>query len=378
MSHQKRIILGGVVMIAVIATAAFAAQAPARFFDTAQAPQGKVRLAVFYPSVGSLKALIAVKDQGFIPYADWEIVGVHHERERTNYAEAEKFVKDNNLDWIHFHTIQADIGLDSLYKKNAASAELEKIFDLSSGIVFNGGPDIVPAAYGEEMSLHTVVTDPYRHYIELTAIFHLLGGSQDPAFKAYLEKRPDFPILGICLGMQSLNVGTGGTLIQDIWSESYFARTVQDAIRLGSFAWHTNPYPKLAPLEKSLIPYMLHPIRLAETGKLVVALGMKPDALPYVMSAHHQSAEKIGKGFKVIATSVDGKVVEAIEHEKYPNVLGVQFHPEFPMLWDATPKYKVAPDDKNLFACRTILEKNPPSFEFHKKLWGWFFAALKK
>jgi putative glutamine amidotransferase len=147
---------------------------------------------------------------------------------------------------------------------------------------------------------------------------------------------------------------------------------------LGPFAWHTNPHPKLAPLERSLIPYMLHPIRLYETGKLVTALGIEPDAKPYVMSAHHQSVEKIGRGFKVIAASDDSKVVEAIEHEKYPNVLGVQFHPEFPMLWDATPKYKVAPDDKDLFACRTVLEKNPPSFEFHKKLWGWFFAALKK
>lgn len=377
MNPQHRLIpaiLTGLLLVASTAPA----QAPERFFDTASAPQGQVRLTIFNPSTWTLQALIAIKEQGFIPYNNLEIVGVHHERERTNYAAAEQFVKDNNLSWIHFHTIQSDVGLDTLYKKNTVSAELEKIFSLSNGVIFFGGPDIVPAAYGEETSLQTVITDPYRHYIELTAIFHLFGGFQDPSFAGYLEKRPDFAVLGICLGMQSLNVGTGGTMIQDIWLESYFARTVEDAIRLGPFQWHTNPYPKIAPIERGLIPYMLHPIRLSESGKLITALGLKPADMPYVMSAHHQSVEKIGKGFKVIATSVDYKVVEAIEHEKYPHILGLQFHPEFPMLWDAAPKYKVAPTDKDFFACRTVLEKNPPSFEFHKKLWGWFFTALKK
>jgi putative glutamine amidotransferase len=377
MKLRIRAVIIAAAALAVFASAA-SAQAPARFYDTAQPPQDKVRLTIFYPSVESIKDLVAVRAQGFIPYDNLEVVGIHHERERTNYAEAEKYVQDNKLDWIHFHTMSGDIGLNTIYKRNTLSTELEKIFALSSGVLFFGGPDIVPAAYGEEMNLHTVVTDPYRHYFELTAIFHLLGGSQDPAFKPYLERRPDFPVLGICLGMQSLNVATGGTLVQDIRAESYFARTVEDVLRLGPYAWHTNPYTKLAPLERGLIPYMLHPIRLSETGKLVTALGLKPEDMPFIMSAHHQSAERIGKGFKVAATSVDQKVVEAIEHEKYPNVLGVQFHPEFSMLWDATPKYKVAPDDKDAFGCRTVLERNPPSFEFHRKLWGWFFAAMKK
>jgi putative glutamine amidotransferase len=385
MLKGKRLLCAGLAVLVLLSlgfllvrlTEGQEASGPARFFDTAQPPRGKIRLTIFYPSVGSLKDLVAVRNQGFVPYQDLEVVGVHHERERTNYAESEKYVKDNGLDWIHFHTIQGEIGLDTIYKKNGLSAELEKIFGLSDGVLFFGGPDIVPAAYGEEMGLLTVVTDPYRHYLELTAIFHLLGGSQDPSFQAYLEKRPDFPILGICLGMQSLNVGTGGTLVQDIPTETYGARTVEDVIRLGRDAWHTNPFPKLVPLERGLIPYMLHPIKPAAEGKLVKALGLKPDDRPYIMSAHHQAAEKIGRGFKVIATSLDGKVVEAIEQEKYPNVLGVQFHPEFAMLWDATPKYRMEPGDKVSFGCRTILEQNPPSFEFHKRLWGWFFAALK-
>ena len=51
-----------------------------------------------------------------------------------------------------------------------------------------------------------------------------------------------------------------------------------------------------------------------------------------------QMVDKLGEGIKIAATSLDGKVVEAIEHRKYPSVLGVQFHPEFPILWDQTKK----------------------------------------
>lgn len=379
--RRKPAVGPAVVFILAVAALSLAAPqdaGPARFFDTARPPQGKVRLVIFYPSLGSLKDLVAVRSQGFIPYENLEVVGVHHERERTDYGAAEKYVRDNGLDWIHFHTIRGEIGLDTLYKSNAVSAELERIFDLSDGVLFFGGPDIVPAAYGEEMGLLTVVTDPYRHYIELTAVFHLLGGAQDPKFEPYLEARPDFPVMGICLGMQTLNVGTGGTMVQDIPTEIYGARTVEDVIRLGRDAWHTNPNPKLAPLERGLLPYNLHPIRLAAEGKLVKALGLRPEDQPYVMSAHHQAEEELGKGMRIIAASLDGKVTEAIEHEKYPNVLGVQFHPEFNILWDATPRYKLAPGDKAAFGCRTVLEDNPPSLEFHKRLWGWFFAALKK
>ena len=376
MNHRSRLI-ALVILAAAALVAALPAQIPTRFFDTAGAPQGKVRLTIFYPSVGTLKALLALREHGLIPVSNLEIVGVHHQKEKTDYAESEKFVREKKLDWIKFHTVTAELGPDSIYKRNAASTELDKIFSLSSGIIFFGGPDIVPALYGEKTGLLTFIEDPWRHYIELTAIFHLLGGLQDPAFKGYLEKRPDFPVLGICLGMQSLNVGTGGTLIQDIWTDVYNLRTVEDAIALGPSGWHTNPYRRIAVLEKNLMPYMLHPIQFAETCKFAAALGFKPSDRPYVMSAHHQAAGRIGEGFKVAATSVDGKVVEAIEHEKYPYVLGLQFHPEFPMLWETDPKYKISPQDKDLFGCRIYLEAHPPSFEFHKKLWAWFFASLR-
>ena len=77
----------------------------------------------------------------------------------------------------------------------------------------------------------------------------------------------------------------------------------------------------------------------------------------------------------IAATSLDGKVVEAIEHQEYPNVLGLQFHPESYNLWDETLKLRMKPDEEeaSLFS---ILKNNPPSYDFHKKIWSWFSEKL--
>jgi putative glutamine amidotransferase len=89
-------------------------------------------------------------------------------------------------------------------------------------------------------------------------------------------------------------------------------------------------------------------------------------------------ADKLGKRIKIAATSLDGKVVEAIEHEKYPNVFGLQFHPEFPVLYDYEKKFRLTPQDTEEKSLRSILESNPPSFDFHKNIWAWFSQKLKE
>ena len=386
MSLKKLALL--VILISALAAGAAAQTAPTakakpeapppRFFDAAPDAHAKARLTVLYPETGTIKALMALKEQGLLPAADLEVVGVHHSKERTNYKEAYAYVQDNKIDWIKFHAVSGEIGLADLYKPNALTKEFEAIFAKSDGLIFFGGPDIMPPAYGEKTHLLTAVTDPYRHYLELSFVFRLLGGSQNDAAKGLLEGRPNFPVLGICLGSQTLNVGTGGTLVQDIWTETYGKSYVEDITALGQPNWHTNPWRKLDPLDRKLLPYMLHPIKLVEGGKLVTGIGVAPANQPYIMSAHHQAAARIGKGFKVAATSLDGKVVESIEHVKFPNVLGVQFHPEFTMLWDAKAEYRFTPQDKDLFTVNGFLKAQAPSLEFHQKLWKWFFDKVKK
>jgi putative glutamine amidotransferase len=362
-------------LILVFSHGALFSQGPERFFDTAELSHKEVRLCVFYPSIGSIKALLALRKNAFIDIKELVVIGVYHEKELTNYQESIKFVKANNLDWFKFHQLSAELKPDLLFKENSCTQEFETIFKKSDGIIFFGGPDIPPSLYKKKTSLLTEITDPYRHFLELSFIYHLLGGFQDEKFKGFLESRPQLPVLGICLGSQSLNVGTGGTLIQDIWSEKYGKIYFEDVVDLGRDNWHTNPHFRLHPEEK-LFPDNMHPIKLEEKSTFCTAMGFSSADKPYILSAHHQEVDTLGKGFRIAATSLDGRVVEAIEHKIFPNVLGIQFHPEFPVLWDSEAKFKVAPEDKESTSLRTILENNAPSFEFHRKIWFWFSQKL--
>src|SRR5690606_40614006 len=69
---------------------------------------------------------------------------------------------------------------------------------------------IPPGVYGEENTL-SVITDPQRHYFETTFLFQLLGGFWNEDFKPFLNEKPKYMVTGFCLGMQTMNVATGGT-----------------------------------------------------------------------------------------------------------------------------------------------------------------------
>jgi putative glutamine amidotransferase len=174
--------------------------------------------------------------------------------------------------------------------------------------------------------------------------------------------------------MQTLNVGTGGTLVQDIWSETYGQSLVEDVISLGPEQWHTNPYRRIFPTER-LDGEFFHSLQLGSQSVFCKTMGFKTEDHPRILSSHHQALEKLGKGLVATATSRDGKVIEAVEHKKFPNVLGLQFHPEHPMLWDTEPRSRWKPGDPPT-SFLALLEGTPPSLEFHKKVWGWFAAKL--
>jgi len=348
-----------------------------RYFDTADQKSGKIRLTILYPSMGSIRALVKLRDIGFLQIDNLLVIGVFHEKEKTNYQNSIEFASENNLEWLKFHQLTRTLNKDSLFQQNALTGEFEKIFKHSDGMIFFGGADIPPYIYHKKTNLLSSISTPYRSFLETSFIFHLLGGLQDKDFHGLLESSLKFPILGICLGCQSLNVGTGGTLVQDIWLKKYRKKTLEDVIALGKDRWHTNPLSRLYPEEK-LISYNMHPIKFSKDGKFIKEFGFKAGDNPYVISAHHQMAGKPGKGMKVIATSLDGKVVEAIEHKKFPNMLGVQFHPEFPILYDRSRTFRFTPEDNEEISLLTILENNPPGYEFHQKIWEWFGEKLKE
>jgi putative glutamine amidotransferase len=348
--------------------------APDRYLDNAPDRDGNVRLVIFNPEVFNIRCLVALRKNGAIDIPNLTVVGVYHVKQTDNFAESRKYVQENGLDWFKFHEVSAEISEPVLFKKNACTPEFEQIVKKADGVIFFGGDDFPPSVFGEKMLLLTKITDPYRHYLEASAVFHLLGGFQDEKFVPLLDGRPGFPVLGICLGHQTLNIGTGGTLVQDIWSEIYGKTTVEDVIALGPEQWHNNPYPKLFPLD-NLMGVNYHTLQLGDNSLFVKAMGFKSSDHPRVRSSHHQAVEKIGKGLVAVASSRDGRVIEAVEHKKYPNVLGVQFHPEHYLHFDAEPRFRQKPGDAPT-SLLAILEGTPPSVEFNKAIWRWFAGKL--
>lgn len=154
------------------------------------------------------------------------------------------------------------------------------------GLVLIGGWDIPPAAYGEESHPTTEEMPAVRWQWEHRLI------------KTWLDTEK--PLLGICLGAQMTNVVTGGTLIQDIPSE------------VGKKVIHRNK------------PALSHRVTIQPDTRLHRVLGV--DEL-VVNSSHHQAAERIGGGLKVVARSDDG-VVEALETPGDRWLLLLQWHPE--------------------------------------------------
>lgn len=329
-----------------------------------------VTIAVLYPSVGTIEDLLMLRKERLIDLPDLAVIGVYHEQEKTDYREAKEYVKANRLDWLSFDPISAPLSGETLFRENACTSEFKQLFRRVDGIIFFGGPDIPPSLYKEKTSLLTEVTDPYRHFLEISLIFHLLGGYQDESFTPLLEQCPRFPVFGICLGCQSLAVGTGGALTQDIWSEIYGKSTVEDVIALGKENWHTSPYARLLP-RKDLFRYAFHAIKLEAGSKLLRETGLAEKDRPFILSAHHQQIKKMGKGFHPVASSLDGRVVEAIEHDRFPNVLGVQFHPEMSTLYDRDYRIFMSPQDKEAVSLRSFLESDPTSWAFHRQLWSW-------
>jgi len=345
-----------------------------RFFDDALPLSDDVRLTVLYPSLGDLRAFEQLRNQGLIPIKNLTVVGLYHEKQLTTFAGSIRYAQNNDLDWLKFHRLEGDLELEMLFEHNALSEELYKIFSCSDGILFFGGADIPASVYREKTHLLTNITTPFRSYLDTTVIFHLLGGWQDKNFTAYCESRPEFTVLGLCLGCQSINVGTGGTLVQDIPSEIYGKNHIEDIIAMSQEDWHKNPFAMLYPRE--FRSSNLHRIKLAGDGKFVRDWGFKKEDEPLVYSSHHQTLQKLGKGIRVIATSLDGRVAEAIEHTVHANVLGVQFHPEARSLWDKDIKSRLTPEEEKTDFL-SILESNPPSLAFHKKIWSWFSQKLK-
>lgn len=160
---------------------------------------------------------------------------------------------------------------------------------LMDALILSGGQDVHTQLYGQEPRKELGEVLYERDMFEIRLIKKI----------SELKK----PILGICRGLQILNVAFGGTLYQDIPTQIPSALQHQQ---------HAAPHVGT------------HRIEIIENSLLKSIL---KNSSILTNSYHHQSVDQLAPGFKVTATSLDG-VVEAIEKEGEPFVLGVEWHPE--------------------------------------------------
>ena len=335
-------------------------------------------LLMTHPSVDQLELAIKLKEKGLLDIPNLRLVGIRHIDGWDSYSGLEKFLKEAPA-WVEVKTLDCTLDQSQVYHPNSCSSTFEQLFQESDGIIFTGGPDIPPALYEEETLLTTVIKDPHRHYYEVSLMAHLLGSSRAPELKPLLNKRPNYLVMGICVGMQTMNIATGGTLIQDIPSELYGISTHEQRGRQHAEQLHSGIQAGLYPSVDATWG-AVHTVRLTSLKGLANSIAPEDRAVT-VNSYHHQATEKIGEGLVVTMTSLDGKVIEGLRHELYTNVFGVQFHPEFFALFNPGKSNQGEIHDTCIDGYTyPILDwwaEDKESREFHHDLWRMFSERLK-
>lgn len=332
-------------------------------------------LLLFHPTAYNFQVIQNLANEGLLSLNAYHVLGVYHPKESYDYAKTEAYLDEQNSKHFSLRAIEADLGPENVYKENGATSQFKQLFRGSQGALFMGGPDIPPSLYNEPVHLLTSVTDPFRHYVEISYLFHLLGGKQDADWKAFLAENPDYLVSGICLGMQSMNVATGGTMIQDIPTEVNGLWHAEEVLSLPAHQMHRNYNDKLNRGCEGPTSYHFHPIKLEKRDLLTKGIGFRSKEPPMVLSSHHQAIEELGLGWQVAATSMDEKIIEAIAHQEYPHVFGVQFHPEKPGLFDPSIEHKQSCDSTINF--QEAIEKSD-SYIFHIAYWKQVGAILQK
>ncbi len=164
----------------------------------------------------------------------------------------------------------------------------ERILSLIDGLIFAGGGDVEPGIYGGKSHSTVADVDPERDEFELALAEEVLKNSM--------------PTLGICRGSQLLNVSTGGKLIEDLPSE------IQDSIAHQANVGVASE----------------HPVQIEQGSRLAEITGTT-DLI--VRSKHHQGMRTVPDVWRISARAADG-VIEALEHNEHPWMIGVLWHPE--------------------------------------------------
>jgi len=220
--------------------------------------------------------------------AVYPLIGIPSRSDQTSRSSTPIFTQNR----AYVEAVTAAGGAPVLIPLNLDKGALRAIYGRLNGLLLAGGGDLDPKHYGEAIHEKCGKPDEARDVVELTLARWSLAES--------------LPVLGICRGIQVLNVVAGGTLYQDIASQMP-----------GSLKHHD-----LGPDDSR--NYLAHKVTVNGDGHLAAMLGQ---GQADVNSLHHQAVKDLAPGFRVVARAPDG-VIEAIEGHDHPFALAVQWHPE--------------------------------------------------
>lgn len=190
----------------------------------------------------------------------------------------------------YFDGITAAGGIPIMLPLTSDRYVLSQIIDMCGGLLFTGGHDVSPSLYGEEPVNKTIVSSKERDTMEKVVLGEGL--------------KREKTILGICRGIQFINVALGGTLYQDLPTQ------YQSGIEHHQKPPYDIPVHEVEILADTPLHDLLHRERLA------------------VNSYHHQAVKTLAPELKPMAISEDG-LTEAVYKPDYRFLWAVQWHPEF-------------------------------------------------
>lgn len=206
----------------------------------------------------------------------------------------------NTLNENYTKAVQAAGGLAMMLPPH--QSDIPALLDRLDGVIITGGGDVDPTRYGQERHAKTEEVDDERDAFEIAVIEEAI--------------RRDMPILGICRGLQILNVALGGTLHQDVDDlvpDSHQHKQHDEKVE------HTETYQTA-----TLTP-----------GANFLRDIVKIEAIE-INTFHHQCLDRVSDSLQTVATTEDG-IVEAVVHPGLTFGLAVQWHPE--MLAPSRPEH---------------------------------------
>jgi len=208
--------------------------------------------------------------------SEYRRVGEHHET-----PEGEPPRREMALGVVYGEAVAKAGGLPVIVTPVAEGA-IDAMLDRLDGLCLSGGPDLHPSTYGAEPDPHLGPTEPAADAFELALTRRAIARGM--------------PILGVCRGMQVMNVAAGGTLHQ-----------------------HLPGHRQTEPGDRTV-----HDVRVRRGTRLRALTGR---ATLDVNSFHHQAPDRLGRGLRVSARTTDG-IVEGLEDPSALFHVGVQWHAE--------------------------------------------------